>query len=393
MDIESGRTINAWIVCQSLGIPSEIWIDRQLERFTQIDPIILCWDIHSPKEAYANYDVTRLSTNIRPRSKSEKWIHRAKNLGGINFFAAPRKERDELKRIKARGSPDVILCHFGHIALRLLPFAIEHGIPIVAHFHGLDLSSALSNRWYRWSLKNCIRKFSHVIVVGHHQQDVVRDLGVSEQLIACIPCGVPVKVFQPSLRETSTGPVRFITVSRLVPWKGIEFCIKAFDQLLKQNIDAQLEIVGTGDSETELQHLCNTLGIAERVTFCGSLNASQVKEKLQQSDVFLQHSLNHTSGWVEGFGVSITEAAAMELPVIVSRCGGIVDQVEDAGTGYVVEQRDVSGLAQRMYELALDPEQRRRFGAAGRERAIAEFDTDVQVAKLEALLVDLVVKH
>ena len=60
--------------------------------------------------------------------------------------------------------------------------------------------------------------------------------------------------------------------------------------------------------------------------FAGVLPPAEVRRELEEATVFLQHSLDY-QGWYEGFGVSLTEAMAMETPAIVSDCGGLVDQV------------------------------------------------------------------
>jgi glycosyltransferase involved in cell wall biosynthesis len=109
---------------------------------------------------------------------------------------------------------------------------------------------------------------------------------------------------------------------------------------------------------------------------------------MQAATVFLQHSLE-LNGWIEGFGVSVTEAAAMELPVIVSRSGGLVDQVVEGKTGFIVEQRDVEGLAAAMRHLAGDPDLARDMGAAGCAHVAQLFDTPGQVVKLEFVLQEL----
>ena len=72
--------------------------------------------------------------------------------------------------------------------------------------------------------------------------------------------------------------------------------------------------------------------------------------------------------------------------MVGSACGGILDQVVDEETGFVVGQRDEEGMAAAMRRLAVEPGLRARLGAAGRQRMIEHFDTCRQVAKLEEVL-------
>lgn len=78
--------------------------------------------------------------------------------------------------------------------------------------------------------------------------------------------------------------------------------------------------------------------------------------------------------WREGFGVVLLEAAAMALPVVATRIPGCVDAVVDGVTGVLVPPRDPQALAAALRRYVADPALRARHGAAGRARALAEFD-------------------
>ena len=101
----------------------------------------------------------------------------------------------------------------------------------------------------------------------------------------------------------------------------------------------------------------------------------------------MQPSHQGRNGSVEGFGVSVSEASATALPVVVSDCGGLPDQVLDGETGFIVAQRDLDGLVAAMGSLVKDRDLARRLGRAGRARMGARFDTGDQVRRLEDVLV------
>jgi glycosyltransferase involved in cell wall biosynthesis len=287
-----------------------------------------------------------------------------------------------------RENASAILCHFGQNALRVLPAAEAAGIPLVVHFHGLDISSSLNNRWYRWSLKRSLPKFAAIVCVGSQQKERLIGLGVAADRIHLIPCGVPVSRFPLSRRPPDPAGIRFICVSRLVEWKGVDFCIKAFARLGEKLPRSRLVIVGDGAERAKLETLAAKLGVAKAVEFTGSQSELQVRAHFESADIFLQHSLNHSSGWFEGFGVSVAEASAMGLPVVVSACGGMLDQVVDGATGIIVPQRDDLAMSDAMLRLGVDPALRARMGDQGRERMVRHFDTELQVAKLEQVLMD-----
>ena len=138
--------------------------------------------------------------------------------------------------------------------------------------------------------------------------------------------------------------------------------------------------------ETPADRLAMDLHLNDSVVFHGSLAPAKVHELLAASDVFLQHSLNYHTRWEEGFGVSITEASATGLPVVVTRCGGIPDQVTDGENGFLVEQNDCEAMAERMVRLARTPELRERLGRAGRKRVEQEFDCALLTRRLQDCL-------
>ncbi len=74
--------------------------------------------------------------------------------------------------------------------------------------------------------------------------------------------------------------------------------------------------------------------------------------------------------WNEAFGLTPLEAMAAGVPVVVSRCGGIVETVQDGKTGFVVEPDNPAALANALLRLAEDNTLRETMGRAGRARAL-----------------------
>jgi glycosyltransferase involved in cell wall biosynthesis len=377
-----------FVAAPTLGINSEVWILRQMDGLVSMghDVSALCWrrEGFSPQEQ-TDCPVFVLPNRLKGPMGAALWLDRAKNAVGRNFQRGSKDEEANLTKLLGEQKPDVILCHFGYVALRLLPIAKRLGIRVVTHFHGLDLSSMLTGRWYRWSLQSHVNSFAQNIVVGSHQARLLRSYGVPEDRLNLIPCGVPTGQFEPKPRPRRSH-VRFIQVSRIVAWKGIEQGLRAFAAVHAKLPDTRLTFVGDGDQREVMTALAKSLGLEQVVDFTGPLPPSRVVEELQQSDVFIHHSLTHHTGWCEGFGVSLAEAAAMELPVIATNSGGIPDQVLDGQTGLLVEERDVEAMSRAMLNLAESADRRESLGKAGRERMIEHFDAAGQIAKLESAL-------
>lgn len=377
-----------WIVAREFGVGSEVWILRQIAALRHFRPVVVTWVDHRSPEIVAAMDVP---VHVLPfpadlASGPDRWINRLKRVTNGNFYGAGGAEKQHLIRLAQADRPAVILAHFGHTALRLLPVAQALSVPLVCHFHGLDLSSALKNRWYRWSLLRHMSAFSGVITVGTRQRSWVANHYPRPDALHLIPCGVPVAEFSRQAGEAfmPSDPPLFVTVSRLVPQKGVEWCLRAL-ALLPRGM-AKMSVVGDGPERPRLEAMAQDLGIAKEVVFLGAQPPAGVRQALVAATALLQHSLDAPDGWYEGFGVTVAEASAMEVPTIASRCGGLMDQVIDQETGILVDQRNAPALAEAMRRLVTEAGVRDRMGRAARVRAVQDFDTKGQVAKLEAAL-------
>ena len=84
------------------------------------------------------------------------------------------------------------------------------------------------------------------------------------------------------------------------------------------------------------------------ILFLGAKTHEELKGIYASADLFVMPSITAKDGDKEGFGLVILEAFASGLPIVASRSGGITDIVKDGVNGYLAEEKDVSGLADRI---------------------------------------------
>jgi glycosyltransferase involved in cell wall biosynthesis len=120
-------------------------------------------------------------------------------------------------------------------------------------------------------------------------------------------------------------------------------------------------MVGDGPDRERLEQLAHDLGIARFAYFVGY--QEEIAGYYRLFDAFLLPSVT------EGTPVSAIEALASGTPVVATRVGGVPDVVTDGTDGFLVEPGDTEAAAERLAELASDPELRARLGAAGAARA------------------------
>jgi colanic acid/amylovoran biosynthesis glycosyltransferase len=375
-----------WVVCRSFGRLSEAWLWRQVMTFRQVRPHVLCWDYENA-DAFPvdGIDVQKVGYPAAPEDGASRWLHRLINMPGGNFYGSNGPELHYLSNLFREQRPGAILCHFGHIALRILPVAKRMRVPLIAHFHGVDASASLRNRWYRWSIQHALPEFSAVVVVGDHQKEWVLKQGISKERVQVIPCGVPASQFSPRV-HSDAGTCRFLFVGRFVPKKAPLTTIRAFGRCLETGATARLTMIGDGPLLREAQDLVRALGLQDHAELVGEKSNEEVLCAMQRSSAYVQHSVTSADGDTEGWPVAIAEAAACGLPVVATRHAGIVTQVVHGRTGFLVDEHDELMMSQHMLTLARSPDLRRRMGEAGRSYMCNNFDSSDQVRKLETVL-------
>src|SRR5262249_3117577 len=139
------------------------------------------------------------------------------------------------------------------------------------------------------------------------------------------------------------------TVKKLEVKYGIDTLIHAFAKLSAppHGFLPILRLVGEGQQEPELRALATTAGVSARVEFVGAVPHGQVPDQLRQFDVFVAASRLDS----ESFGVAVIEASACELPVVVTRVGGLPEVVRDGETGLIVPKGDIGALANALQQL------------------------------------------
>ncbi|WBB95126.1 glycosyltransferase family 4 protein [Solwaraspora sp. WMMA2080] len=178
-----------------------------------------------------------------------------------------------------------------------------------------------------------------------------------------------------------------VCVSRLVPRKGQDTLIRAWPLVRRRVSGAALLIVGGGPDRNRLQRLARRVGVADDVTFTGAVPWAELPAHYAAGDVYAMPCRTRRGGLdVEGLGIVYLEGSATGLPVVAGDSGGAPDAVRDGETGYVVNGRDPSQLADRLGVLLTDRELARRMGAAGRAWVEREWRWDTQAQRMASLL-------
>jgi glycosyltransferase involved in cell wall biosynthesis len=174
-------------------------------------------------------------------------------------------------------------------------------------------------------------------------------------------------------------PVRHYvaTIARFHPVKDHQTLLRGFAEVAQARTDVDLLLVGDGPLRQELEQLSVTLGIAARVRFLGVRN--DVADILRASDVFALTSVS------EAASITLLEAMASGIPVVVTAVGGNPEIVRDGTDGVLVPRRSSAGVAQALIKILNDAPLAAAMGRAAAERVRDEFLLDDTVSRYFAL--------
>ena len=282
-----------------------------------------------------------------------------------NFQHAERQLRPVFDRLQ----PDVVYVDFGTVAAFVRATCTRLKIPLVVHFHGADVTSALNNAAYRAELHRVFDEAAGLVVASHHIRQLLVLEGAPAAKIQVIRLGIDVEGLTPlPWSERRSLPPAAIFVGRFTPKKHPVALIEAFALVRERIPTARLTAIGDGPEMARVVDRIARLHLQDAVKLYGALPRHEALPIVNQHWLYAQHSVTAPSGDREGFGISLAEAAALELPIVSTWHNGIPEQVSDGETGLLVRELDYEAMAVQIVNLFTDPDLAERMGKAGRER-------------------------
>jgi L-malate glycosyltransferase len=299
-----------------------------------------------------------------------------------NFFKGLRELIAGIKAAQKRQSIDLIHVHGAHelmIPVRLL----FPNLPIVFTVHGYHGASADVS--YRLACLFANLWATRVICVCQTEYDILVKFGMNPAKLEMIYNGVPTPILDRS-KVTSLAE-RFNldpatqtiigTAARLSEAKGLTYLLQAFAKVAQGKANLRLVIAGVGELEQQLKQQSQDLGIADRTIFAGYVN--DLPELMSLFNFFVLPSLQ------EACSLACAEAMAQQKAAIGTTIGGIVEQIADGKTGFLIPPKDVDKLVEKMQCLLDRPELVEEFASNGRQRYEEYFALDRMLIKTEDL--------
>lgn len=271
---------------------------------------------------------------------------------------------------------DIIYCHFGPNGLKGSAIREIVGLKgkLVTTFHGYDLTKYLRS-YGKDVYRKLFERGDLFLPISDYWKQQLVELGCDEHKILVHRMGVDTKQFPfAPRRPNEDGTIKIVTVARLVEKKGIEYGIKAVSKLIKYNFNIEYCIIGDGPLRNDLQALVKALGTENQITLVGWKQQHEVSERLDKSHILLAPSVTSTDGDKEGIPVVLMEAMSMGLPVVSTYHSGIPELIEDGKTGFLVPERDVDALFEKLKYLVDNPESWIIIGKKEHDRVVRDFE-------------------
>jgi glycosyltransferase involved in cell wall biosynthesis len=210
----------------------------------------------------------------------------------------------------------------------------------------------------RFLVPRAYRRSTLLTAAPSARDEIVHHYGIDPERILIAPHGVD--------ERFSPGGVRaprplVVAVARLMPQKGVSDLLQAVARAHEAVPDLEVVIVGDGPHRARFEAERDELGASDWVTFAGRVTDAELVDWYRRAWVACSASLR------EGFGLTLTEAAACGTPVVASRIPGHVDAVAEGRSGLLAE--GVEGLADALVRLLLDDELRAKMSVASLEHA------------------------
>jgi len=338
---------------------AEVLVAETIRRLGErIDPVVLCLDdIGTIGERLRREGVPVVAFGRRP---------------GLDFGVARRFAKEvRQRRLEIVHAHQYTPFFYAALAKLLAPGPIhlmftEHG----RHYPDVvSWKRGLANRLFFSRLAN------EVHGVCRFSADAVANVDGFPQTIDVVRNGIDLSRYTTMSRDEARQRLnlpldrRFVTcIARFHPVKDHAMLLRAFARVAAAVPNADLLLAGDGPLRGALETQAADLLIADRVRFLGV--RSDVPDLLQASDVFTLTSIS------EAASLTLLEAMACRLPVVVTAVGGNPEIVEEGRHGYLVPRGDDAATGDAIVRLLNNPAQAATMGSAGYERVAAQYQLE-----------------
>jgi len=299
----------------------------------------------------------------------------------------------ELRRLIRDFRPDVVHTHSSKAGIIGRYAAKKADAPRIVHtVHGMSFNRTQLppiRAMYRRAERAVAGFTDHFVTVADAMTRQMIAAGIAPpEKFTTVYSGIETDLFDPDRYDRSAvrgewnipdQAVVVGTIARLSPNKGYEQLINIMPDLVRQNPDLRFVWVGHGQRTERYKALLRQNNCLDCVHFTGLVSPEDVPRLLAGMDLVV-----HLSRW-EGLPRVAAQASLMRLPVVAFDLDGTPEAIEAGRTGELIPHDRPDQLKAALSNLITDPDRRRHFGAAARDKCLDRFDHHRMVKSLEQL--------
>jgi colanic acid/amylovoran biosynthesis glycosyltransferase len=195
--------------------------------------------------------------------------------------------------------------------------------------------------------------------------------------------GVDLSIFKQVI--PSTGPIRLLSIGRLIEKKGFIFLIKACQLLRDRGFDFECKIVGDGPERAPLLESIQTNQVSKHVHLTGPMSQPEIVDLLAQSSIFVFPAIHDRFGDTDNLPTVLIEAMASRLSLIATDVAGISEIVHHKKNGILVPEKDPMQLADAIELLGSNRSLLNQYGQMSRQIAEQKFSLSTTIPELKRI--------
>lgn len=266
----------------------------------------------------------------------------------------------------------------------LIVFMLKlQGAKLIYHFHNKGIKNHQHKLFDHLLYKKVLKNAQIVLGSKWIYPDIKKY--ISEDKVQYCHNGIPKVKFDIKSRDIKpvNSPTEILFLSNLIESKGVYILLDACRYLSERNLDFRCSFVGSeGDiSAKQLQTQIEKLGLLGKVYYDGKKYEIEKHKAFEKAHIFAfpTHYPN------ECFPLVLLEAMQYSLPIISTPEGGIRDIIEEGKNGYIVQQEDSKGLADKLEMLIKNPQLQIEMGKAGFKKYQDEFTVEMYGKRLDKI--------
>ncbi|WP_035673115.1 glycosyltransferase [Flavobacterium sp. 83] len=259
---------------------------------------------------------------------------------------------------------DIIHAHFGQngkLIAELKDAGVING-KLITQFHGLDFTSKKCTK--KGYYKTLIKRIDIILTQTQYSLNKLAKLGFPKDEIIAIPVGTDGSHFARKQPINANGILKIVFIGRLIELKGPQLIPDIASKMLELGF-SNFEFLIVGEGSLKYEIIEKSKGIENKVKLLGYKSPDEIRNIMQDCHILIYPGIADREGREENQGMSTQEAMFMQLPVIVSKIGGVPEAVIDGESGFVCKPGDISEFATKTVLLCKNYDLRRSMGEKG----------------------------